>query len=127
MPWPFPNNYKTTLKKSKKLFFDPKNGQDDHVTEAKFSSKNPIFGGHQKYFWADTTNKYGHFKSKDKVQTILKQLPNNFEKVKFWHKNTPTHHHQIKTTKRRVEKFETIKNLAVFHVVGLSQDPKGEA
>ena len=60
-----------------------KNGQNDHVTEAKISSKNRDFGGHQKYFWADTTHKYGHFMSKNNAQTILKQLPNNFEKVKF--------------------------------------------
>ena len=31
-------------------FFDPENGQNDHVTEAKISSKNRVFGGHQKYF-----------------------------------------------------------------------------
>ena len=37
------------------------------------------FGGQQKFFWPDTSRKYGPFKSKNNAQTILKQLPNNFE------------------------------------------------
>ena len=72
-----------------------KNAPNDHVTEAKISLKNRDFGGHQKYFWAVTTHKHGHFKSKNNAQTILKQLPNNFEKSQNLTKKyaPPTHHH----------------------------------
>ena len=66
-----------------------KNGQNDHVTEAKISSKNRDFGGHQKYFWADTTHKYGYFKSKNNAQSILQQLPKTLKKVNILPKNTP--------------------------------------
>ena len=47
---------------------------------AKISPKNLDFGGHQIIFWVDTTRKYGPSESKNNAQTILKQLPNNFEK-----------------------------------------------
>ena len=47
---------------------------------AKISLKNLDFGGHQIIFWVDTTRKYGPSESKNNAQTILKQLPNNFEK-----------------------------------------------
>ena len=41
-----------------------KNGQNENVTEAKISVKNHDFGGHQKYFRADTTRKHGPSESK---------------------------------------------------------------
>ena len=47
---------------------------------AKISPKNVDFGGHQIIFWVDTTRKYGPSEFKNNAQTILKQLPNNFEK-----------------------------------------------
>ena len=47
---------------------------------AKISPKNVDFGGLEIFFWADTTRKYGPSESKNNAQTILKQLPNNFEK-----------------------------------------------
>ena len=47
---------------------------------AKISPKNVDFGGLENFFWADTTRKYGPSESKNNAQTILKQLPNNFEK-----------------------------------------------
>ena len=51
-----------------------KNGQNDHVTEVKISVKNRDFGGHQKYFWADTARMYGPSKSKihQKIDTFVK-------------------------------------------------------
>ena len=48
-----------------------KNGQNDHVTEAKISMKNHDFGGHQKYFRADTNAGMGLW--------VKKQCPNNFK------------------------------------------------
>ena len=53
-----------------------KNCQNDHFTEAKISSKNRDFGGHQKYFCVDTTRKYGASETKNNAEPILKQLPN---------------------------------------------------
>ena len=77
------NNSKPSFKKSKKPFFLAlkmvKIGQNHHVTEAEISPKNVDFVGHQNFFGVDSTRKYGPFKSKNNAQTILKQLPNNFE------------------------------------------------
>ena len=59
------------------------NGQNDHVTEDKISLKSRCYGGHQKYIWTDTTHKNGIFLCKSNAETILKDLLNNFKKVKF--------------------------------------------
>ena len=58
-------------------------GQNDQVTRAIISPKNLAFGAYQKFFGADNTLNYGSVKSKTNTQTILKQLPKNFEKSHF--------------------------------------------
>ena len=66
---------------------------------AKISTKNFDFGGLEFFFWADTTRKYGPSASKNNTQTILKQLPNNFEKsqnlTKKYAPPTTHHHHPL--------------------------------
>ena len=94
MPKQLLNNSKPTFKKSKKRIFDPKIGQitDTNIEKmAYFSLKNSILVVLKNFFWVDTRRKYGPFKSKNNTQTILKQLPNNFEKSKFDPKIRPTH------------------------------------
>ena len=60
---------------------------------AKISPKNVDFGGLEIFFWADTTRKYGPSESKNNAQTILKQLPNNFEKSQNLTQKYAHHHH----------------------------------
>ena len=64
---------------------------------AKISPKNVDFGGLEIFFWADTTRKYGPSESKNNAQTILKQLPNNFEKSQNLTQKyaPPTTHHPL--------------------------------
>ena len=61
---------------------------------AKISNKNLDFCGTQILFWVDATLKYGLSKSKNYAQTILKQLPNNFEKSQNLSKKYAHHHPQ---------------------------------
>ena len=76
------NNSKPPFKMSRKQVFWPRKW-------SKWTYHD--FERHQKYFWADTKHMHGHFKPKNNAQSILKQLPNNFEKVKFWPNIRPTH------------------------------------
>ena len=62
----------------------------------KLLPKNLDLVGHQKFFGTDITSKYWSFNNKSKGEILWKQLPNYFEKVKIWGKNTPqpsTRHH----------------------------------
>ena len=55
-------------------------------------------------FGAYNTSESWPFKTENNLQTVLKELPNNFKNVKILPQNTPTHQpatHQIKFTVRR--------------------------
>jgi len=67
--------------------------KNDNVIDANILPKNHNFGGHQNFFGADTTRKCVPVKSKNNAQTILKQLPNNFEKSQIWGKKSPSPAH----------------------------------
>ena len=82
----------TNFEKVQKMIFSTlkmvENSQNYHVTEAKMSVKNRYFG-HQKIFLGRYQTQVWAFWVQNNAITILKQLPNCFEKVKNVPKNKP--------------------------------------
>ena len=84
-------------------------GQNDYNTEAIISPKNLNDGAQHKIIGADTTLNYEFVQSKNNTQSILKQLPKNFEKSQFGAK-IPLISRLPATTCETVNRFFFIKS-----------------